>query len=74
MQPVTRQPNFWLKSQEYQTNHGSKILTFSKNIRGLKGDPIWAGADVIKCKCAASSERQKDAVLGQKNEMNEESF
>lgn len=50
------------------------MLTFSKNIRGLKGDPIWAGMDVIKCKCTASSGRENDTVLGQKCGMNEDIF
>lgn len=55
--------NFWLETQEYQTNNCSKIL--SKNIRGLKDDPILAGVDVIKCKCTASRGKENDTVLGQ---------
>lgn len=43
-------------------------------MRGLKGDPICAGVDVIKCKCAASSGRENDTVLGQKCGMNEGIF
>ena len=45
----------------------------SKNIGGLKGDPICAWVDVIKCKFAASSGRENDDTgLGQKCGLNED--